>query len=115
ELMLVHVLGPIVPMAGDGYVSPKMYEEIVASNRAWAQKELNKLVAKAKASGVRAKAAVLEGSAHDQIVRFARSKRADLVVMGTPGRAGTGRLFLGGVGGRVVAGASWPVLPVRGK
>ena len=115
ELTLVHVLGPIVPIAGDGYVSPKMYEEIAASNRSWAQKELDKLVTKAKASGVRAKAAVLEGAAYDQIVRFARSRHADLVVMGTHGRSGIAKLFLGSVAGRVVAGASCPVLTVRGK
>lgn len=115
ELMLVHVVNPVIPVAGDGYVSPKMYEEIAASNRAWAQKELNKLVAKAKASGVRAKAAVLEGSAHDQIVRFARAKRADLLVLGTHGRSGIAKLFLGSVAGRVVAAASCPVLTVRGK
>jgi len=108
-------VSPVVPMAGDGYVSPKMYEEIAASNRAWAQKELDKLVAKAKTSGVRAKAAVLEGAAYDQIVRFARSKRADLIVMGTHGRSGIAKLFLGSVAGRVVAGASCPVLTVRGK
>ena len=115
ELMLVHVLNPVIPVAGDGYVSPKMYEEIAASNRAWAQKELNKLVTKAKASGVRAKAAVLEGSAHDQIVRFARAKRADLLVLGTHGRSGIAKLFLGSVAGRVVGAASCPVLTVRGK
>jgi nucleotide-binding universal stress UspA family protein len=115
ELMLVHVVSPIIPVAGDGYVSSKMYEEIAASNRAWAQKALGKLVAKAKTSGVRAKAAVLEGSAHDQIVRFARSKHADLVVMGTHGRSGVAKLFLGSVAGRVVAAASCPVLTVRGK
>ena len=115
ELMLVHVLNPVIPVAGDGYVSPKMYEEIAASNRAWAQKELNKLVAKAKAAGVRTKAAVLEGSAHDQIVRFARSKHADLLVLGTHGRSGIAKLFLGSVAGRVVAAASCPVLTVRGK
>ncbi len=109
------MLNPVIPVAGDGYVSPKMYEEIAASNRAWAQKELNKLVTKAKASGVRAKAAVLEGSAHDQIVRFARAKRADLLVLGTHGRSGIAKLFLGSVAGRVVGAASCPVLTVRGK
>lgn len=115
ELMLVHVVNPVVPVAGDGYVSPKMYEEIAASNRAWARKELGKLVAKARKSGVRAKAAVLEGSAYDQIVRFARSRRAGLVVMGTHGRSGIAKLFLGSVAGRVIAAASCPVLTVRGK
>jgi nucleotide-binding universal stress UspA family protein len=116
ELMVVHVASPVVPMAaGEGYVSPKMYEEIAASTRAWAQKQLDKLLAKAKQAGVRAKGFVLDGSAHEQIVRFARSKHADLLVLGTHGRSGLAKLFLGSVAGRVVAAASCPVLTVRGK
>lgn len=115
QLMVVHVLSPIAPIAGEGYVSPKMYEDIAASSRAWAQKQLDKLLAKAKTSGVRATGSVLEGVAHDQIARFARSKRADLLVMGTHGRSGLAKLFLGSVAGRVVAAAPCPVLTVRGK
>lgn len=116
ELMVVHVVSPVLPMAaGDGYVSPKMYEEITASTRAWAQKQLDKLLAKAKQAGVRSKGFVLEGSAHEQIARFARSKHADLLVMGTHGRSGLAKLFLGSVAGRVVAAAPCPVLTVRGK
>ena len=116
ELMVVHVVSPVVPMAaGEGYVSPKMYEEIAASTRAWAQKQLDKLLAKAKQAGVRAKGFVLDGSAHEQIVRFARSKHADLLVLGTHGRSGLAKLFLGSVAGRVVAAAPCPVLTVRGK
>ena len=116
ELMVLHVVSPVVPMAaGEGYVSPKMYEEIAASTRAWAQKQLDKLLAKAKQAGVRAKGFVLEGSAHEQIARFARSKHADLLVLGTHGRSGLAKLFLGSVAGRVVATATCPVLTVRGK
>jgi nucleotide-binding universal stress UspA family protein len=115
ELMLVHVVSPVAPVAGEGYISPKMYEEIAASSRAWAQKQLDKLVAKAKTSGVRAKGSVLEGSAHEQVVRFARSRHADLIVMGTHGRSGLAKLFLGSVAGRVVAAAPCPVLTVRGR
>jgi nucleotide-binding universal stress UspA family protein len=116
ELMVVHVVSPVLPMAaGDGYVSPKMYEEITASTRAWAQKQLDKLLAKAKQAGVRAKGFVLDGSAHEQIVRFARSKHVDLLVMGTHGRSGLAKLFLGSVAGRVVAAAPCPVLTVKGR
>jgi nucleotide-binding universal stress UspA family protein len=115
ELMLVHVISPVVAVAGEGYISPKTYEEIAASTRAWAQKQLGKLVAKAKTAGVRAKGSVLEGSAHEQIARFARSRHADLIVMGTHGRSGLAKLFLGSVAGRVVAAAPCPVLTVRGK
>ncbi len=58
---------------------------------------------------------LLEGVAHEQIVRAARARRADLIVVGTHGRSGLARFFLGSVAGRVVATATCPVLTVRGK
>jgi len=115
ELLLVHVLSPIVPVAGEGYVSPKIYNEIAASTRAWAQKQLDSLLARVKKARVRAKGFLLEGVPHEQIVRFAKSKRVDLVVMGTHGRTGLARLFVGSVAARVVATAPCPVLTARGK
>jgi nucleotide-binding universal stress UspA family protein len=115
ELVIVHVVNPIIPVAGEGYISPKTYEEIAASTRGSAQKQLDKLVAKAKQAGVRAKSFVLEGAAYDQIVRFGKSKRADLMVLGTHGRSGLAKLFLGSVASRVVTAATCPVLTVRGR
>src|SRR5574341_1662480 len=115
ELLLVHVLAPVIPIVCDGYVSPKLYEEIETSARAQAQKQINLLVAKAKKAGVRAKGLLMEGVPHEQIARAARSKRADLVVIGTHGRTGLAKFFLGSVAGRVVAIAPCPVLTVRGK
>jgi len=45
----------------------------------------------------------------------ARANRADLIVMGTHGRTGLAKLFLGSVAGRVVSTATGPVMTVRGK
>jgi len=115
ELLIVHVINPIVPVAGEGYVSPKMYEDLAASTRAWARKQLDKLLVKAKKSGVRGNGVLAEGAAHEQIARIAKTKRADLVVMGTHGRSGFAKLFLGSVAGRVVAAAPCPVLTVKGR
>ena len=115
ELLIVHVINPIVPVAGEGYVSPKMYEDLSASTRAWARKQLDRLLVKAKKSGVRGKGVLAEGAAHEQIARIAKTKRADLVVMGTHGRSGFAKLFLGSVAGRVVAAAPCPVLTVKGR
>ena len=115
ELLIVHVINPIVPVAGEGYVSPKMYEDLAASTRAWARKQLDRLLGKAKKSGVRGKGVLAEGAAHEQIARIAKTKRADLVVMGTHGRSGFAKLFLGSVAGRVVAAAPCPVLTVKGR
>ena len=115
ELFVVHVLAPVIPMVGDGYVSPKVYQEIEASARAEAQKQLDALVAKARKAGVRGQGFLVGGVPHEQITRAARSKRADLVVIGTHGRTGLAKFFLGSVAGRVVSIAPCPVLTVRGK
>jgi len=115
ELLVVHVLTPVIPMVGDGYVSPTVYEEIEATAHAQAQAELDKLLAKAKKAGVRVKGLLMEGVPHEQIVRAARSRHADLLVIGTHGRTGLAKFFLGSVAGRVVSTATCPVLTVRGK
>jgi nucleotide-binding universal stress UspA family protein len=116
DLVLLHVLAPPLPlMAGDGYVSPQVYEDLDRSARAYASKELASLVAKAKKAGIRASAVLRDGVAHEQILRAARSPRADMIVIGTHGRTGLAKLFLGSVAGRVVATAKCPVMTVRGK
>ena len=115
ELLLVHVLSPVMPVPGDGYISPKVYDEIAASTRAWAGKQLDRLLKKGRAAGARVQGVLLEGVPHEQIVRFARSRRAAVVVMGTHGRSGLAKLFLGSVAGRVVTAAPCPVLTVRGR
>jgi nucleotide-binding universal stress UspA family protein len=114
ELVLVHVLAPVVPFVADGYVSPQVYEDLDKSAHAAAAKELAALVAKAKKAGVRTKAVLRDGIAHEQIVRAARSPRADMIVIGTHGRTGLAKLFLGSVAGRVVSTAKCPVMTVRG-
>ena len=61
ELLLAHVLAPVVPIASEGYVSPSVYEQMSASSRAWAQKQMDRLVARAKAAKIRARGLLLEG------------------------------------------------------
>ncbi len=113
RLTIVHVTSPVIPMAGDGYISPSTYESLLESHRRWARKRLDALVARARRSGVRVRGALLEGVAADAILRA--SRKADLVVMGTHGRTGVARFFLGSVASRVAAGARCPVLTVRGR
>jgi nucleotide-binding universal stress UspA family protein len=115
ELVLVHVLAPVIPVAGEGYVSPAIYEQMTASARAWAQKQMERLLAKARKARVRARGLVLEGVAHEQIVRAAGRQRAGIIVMGTHGRTGVARFFLGSVAARVAAIAPCPVLTVRAR
>jgi nucleotide-binding universal stress UspA family protein len=115
QLLLVHVLAPPVPIAGDGYISPKVYDDLEASARQYGQKRLAALQAKARKASVKAATLLLDGVAHEQITRAAKRKKADLIVIGTHGRTGLAKFFLGSVASRVVAAAPCPVLTVRGR
>jgi nucleotide-binding universal stress UspA family protein len=114
-LLIAHVMTPPLPMLGDGYVSPTTWDEIERSYRTASQKKLDAAVARAKAAGVRARGMLLQGLPHEQIVRAARAQRARLLVVGTHGRSGVARFFVGSVAGRVVASAPCPVVTVRGR
>src|SRR5262249_17327933 len=80
-----------------------------------AQKQLDKLLAKAKAGRVRARGVLYEGTAADAITRAARARHARLIVMGTHGRTGLTRLLMGSVAERGVGAAPGPALAVRGR
>jgi len=64
---------------------------------------------------VRARGLLVDGVSADQIVRTSRARHAGMIVVGTHGRTGVARFFLGSVAGRVVATAHCPVLTVRGR
>jgi nucleotide-binding universal stress UspA family protein len=116
QLDIVHVMTPAsLALPGEGYIPPRLYEEMEASARAQAQKRLSPLVARARKAGVRAAGLLLDGVAHERVARAARARKADLLVIGTHGRTGLPRFFLGSVATRLVAGAPCPVLTVRGR
>jgi nucleotide-binding universal stress UspA family protein len=117
-LLIAHVLEPAVPLSADGYVLPRLYDEIAAAQRADAEKRMKRLLDRARKAGVRARGILLRGAAHDAIARAARGHRAGRVIVGTHGRRGFSRLFLGSVAARVIAACPCPVLVVpagRGK
>jgi nucleotide-binding universal stress UspA family protein len=115
ELVLVHVLSPVMAIPPEGYISPTVYEGLDSANRAAGQKGLDALAARARKAGVKVTTRLLEGVPAEQIARAAKSRRADLIVIGTHGRTGFSRFLLGSVASRVLALAPCPVLTVRGK
>ena len=112
-LLITHVL-PILPVLPDAYVAATTYDELLRGQRAAAKKQLDRLVLQARESGARASGVLVEfGVPAERIVRLARAKRADVIVMGTHGRTGFKRALLGSVAGRVVSLATCPVLTVH--
>jgi nucleotide-binding universal stress UspA family protein len=56
---------------------------------------------------------LVQGGAAEEILQVAAEKKCDLIVMGTHGRTGLGRLLMGSVAEQVVRKASCPVLTVK--
>lgn len=73
------------------------------------------LVARGRHEGVRVSFLVWEGDPGEAIVEAATSEQVDLVVVGSHGRSGVGRMLLGSVSDFVVRRAPCPVLVVRGR
>ena len=102
ELVLLHVseAGDVVPGS-----------DLARHDRAHWQAELDAEVAQLLAAGLRARAIVRPGyPVAEGIVEAARAERADLIVMGSPGRSGLAERLLGGITDAVIGSAPCPVL-----
>jgi len=113
ELVILHVLNPLLPMMSEVALSPPTYEALTRASREWAQKEMGRLMARARANGVPATVVIREGSEAREIARLARARRVGMIVMGTHGRTGPRRVVLGSVAARVLSVARCPLLTVR--
>jgi nucleotide-binding universal stress UspA family protein len=89
--------------------------QAVADSRASLTTTAQAIVQRAKAAGADATFLVWEGEPGDAIVAAADAEHADLIVVGSHGRSGVTRFFIGSVSDFVVRHAHCPVMVVRGK
>lgn len=92
---------------------PRFYQSLQEFKR----DEEKKLIASANLprEGVEIRPLFKEGSPSLQIVKAAQELKADLIVVGTHGRAGMSRFLIGSVAQKVSQTAPCPVLIVREK
>ena len=113
RLVVLHVMMPPSPfVVGD---LPGSWLELEARARRDAERRLAAAVSQAERSGIATTGTLVKGVPGEVIVRVARREGADLIVTGTHGRSGLGRLFVGSVAARVLGTAKCPVLTVRGR
>lgn len=96
-------------------VGQDLTQKIRAGYEEEARRILRIVTDAAALAGVPAETRVLTGIPSEDIVRLARELPADLIIMGTHGRAGMSHLLLGSVAEKVVRRAPCPVLTVRGE
>ncbi len=112
ELMIAHAYQPPSVVEAQP-VSAGVYEQWDQNIRAEVKGRLEELVKEAAKEGVHAEPLILTGAPYEAIAEAAKFNDADLVVLGTHGRKGVSRLFLGSVAARVISTAPCPVMTVR--
>ena len=85
-------------------------QKSIASN---ASDALTRLLPRPASNGPRAQAIVAVGKASAAIVKVARARSADLIVMGVSGRGALDVAILGSTTHHVIREGAWPVLTVR--
>jgi nucleotide-binding universal stress UspA family protein len=105
RLVLVHV-GTPPAVVGHAVLMP-----VLAKEQEELEERLQQLTASDGNLGVEHR--FEQGDPASEILRVAHESRADLIVMGTHGRTGLGRLLMGSVAEQVVRQALCPVLTVR--
>jgi nucleotide-binding universal stress UspA family protein len=111
ELLVLHVREefPFVAADGFGYVPP----ELESQQRAAVAELLDEQTAELQKQGVTCRGLSVLGSPHLRIANVAEQEKVDMIVLGTHGRSGLGRLMLGSVAERVARTSTVPVLVVR--
>lgn len=111
SLFLQHVLYSLPPF-DFWYAYPESYEESCRKRRAEAERRLREFVQR-HGRQVQPQCFVRDGLIADQILDFADSVSADLIVMGSHGLRGIDRLMLGSMTEGVLRRAKCPVLVAR--
>ena len=112
KITLLHVIPPAVPTSVDmGYLpAPAGIGEAVRKEKL---EELQRFVAANDHHGIAVETLCREGDAAREIRAAVRDTGADLIVMGTHGRSGLGRLVLGSVTEAMLTDSPVPVLTVH--
>ena len=78
-----------------------------------AQERTDTVLDHAREWGLEAQSSIWEGDPGETIIAAAEAEGADIIVIGTTGRGGVGRMLMGSTSDHVIRNATVPVLVVR--
>lgn len=114
SIICVHAIEPIVPSVGySGMTEPLPIADITEQLEDSAGRALPKLAECEECEGLEVEELIVHGDAASEIVRVARERNVDLIVISSHGRTGLGRMLFGSTAEAVVRHASCPVLVVK--
>ncbi|BCT89793.1 MULTISPECIES: universal stress protein [Acinetobacter] len=113
KVTVVQVLA-LDPYIAAEYITAAQTNDLVERARTAILKTLDEAKAKFAAAGIEAETQLLEGQViYSEIVKAAESLNTDLIVIGSHGRTGFKKLFLGSVAQSILGQANVPVMVIR--
>lgn len=114
SIICVHVIEPVVPTVGySGVTEPLPMADISEQLEESATRELPKIAEHEECAGLNVEEVIGRGDAASEIVRVAKERKVDLIVISSHGRTGLGRMLFGSTAEHVVRHAPCPVLVVK--
>jgi len=114
SILCVHVIEPMVPTVGySGMTEPLPIADISDQLEDSAERELPKIAECEECAGLEVEELIVHGEAAAEIVRVAKERNVDLIVVSSHGRTGLGRIIFGSTAEAVVRHAPCPVLVVK--
>jgi nucleotide-binding universal stress UspA family protein len=109
ELALLTVTEPVCPLGVTEEDCGKM-DQILKKQT---EEILSKVKQRLEEQSIKASALVRVGSPADEIINVAEQEKVDMIVLGSHGRHGAKRFFLGSVSSRVASHANCSVIIVK--
>lgn len=109
KLYLMHVVAPVIPAA---YEFPMHGIDITQALEESSMRELKALEAKVRQAGAAAQSELRAGDVYDEIKRAIEVEKPDLIVMGTHGRRGAERWFMGSTTEKLLRHSPVPLVTI---
>ena len=109
EVILIRVREPLdssVRVALD----PEIAEDLDQAYNDEAASYLEKIAKKLEKKGIGVKLEVLEGNPAEEIIKYSKDNKVDLIVMSTHGRSGFSRIVFGSIADKVLRQTEVPLL-----
>ena len=110
EMHLVHVYEQTFAYVDAGFAGAPVPADVQPADLKEEEAKLEQIT---PAGDIKFRRAFLVGSPTDDLVKYAKDNKIDLVVMGTHGRTGLTRLLMGSVAEGVVRRSPCPVLTIK--
>ena len=110
---LLHAIERLAGEYGTELYAADLGESAFAQLRARAESYLERLAAPLRAEGLQIWTTVVLGPPASAILEYAHKQAVDLIALTTHGQSGVAHMLVGGVAGKVLRGASVPVLLYR--